>query len=320
MRFEVRLWHDRRMDPDSSYEDRFGPALRRALRVGRAARWGLQSISGRPRTILVETRWRLGDEIMALPILDALGAAYPKDMLFVLANYPDLFEGRGYIAGINAIPERVDWYILLRGSDRREYRGAVYARKAGLPVPDAPPRLLYQNWSAPLLESSPLSAGPLIAVAPETTWRTKRWPRERWETLCRALRARGARVAELGEHGLGLPVNLALAGRTTVREAACVLHYAQALVSCDNGLMHLALAAGTPTVALFGPTDPDILIRDHPGFVPLRSALECHGYWNRMAETPDPERCPLNHDCCLTSITVEEVLGALARRIGLAEW
>jgi ADP-heptose:LPS heptosyltransferase len=131
------------------------------------------------------------------------------------------------------------------------------------------------------------------------------------------LRARGALVAELGQRGLGLPADFRLAGRTTVREAACVLHQAQALVSCDCGLMHLALAAGTPVVALFGPTDPDILVRNHPGFVPLRSTLECHGYWNRMAETPDPERCPLDHDCCLSSIGVEEVLDALTRGIGL---
>lgn len=319
MRLRAPLWHDRRMDPDYSYEECFGPALRRAMRLSRSVRWGVKSISGRPRTILVEMRWRLGDEIMALPVIDALGAAYPKDQVYVLTNYPDLFEGRGYIKALNKIPEKLDWYVLLRGSDRREYRGAVYARKAGLPIPEAPPRLFIEHWDTPFLTSWKPDVEPLVAVATETTWPTKRWPREHWETLCTSLRARGARVAELGQHGSGLPIDFPLAGRTTVREAACILRHAQALVSCDCGLMHLALAAGTPVIALFGPTDPDILVRNHPGFVPLRSTLECHGYWNRMEETPDPERCPLGHECCLSSITAKAVLDAVLRRIGLAE-
>jgi ADP-heptose:LPS heptosyltransferase len=315
MRFGVPVWHDRRMDADSTFQGSLDPVLRRAFRVWRGVSWGLKSLRGKPRTLLVELRWRLGDEIMALPVIDALSAAYPGDRLYVLTNYPDLFEGRNHMAGLNTIPASVDWYLLLRGAARNEYRGAVYARKAGLPLPDARPRLMYENWATTVLDAARDRSRPLIAVAPETTWRTKQWPREHWEALCRVLRARGAKVVELGQHGLDLPVDYALAGKTSVREAACVLHEALVLVSCDNGLMHLARAAGTPVVALFGPTDPDILLRPHPDFVPLRSGLACHGYWNRLNPAPDPERCPLDHECCLSSITVDTVFESVVQRM-----
>ena len=47
-----------------------------------------------------------------------------------------------------------------------------------------------------------------------------------------------------------------LAGRTTLKQVIAVLDYAQIFVTNDSGPMHLAMAMGTPTVALFGPESP----------------------------------------------------------------
>lgn len=47
-----------------------------------------------------------------------------------------------------------------------------------------------------------------------------------------------------------------LVGRTSLRESIALIRRARLLVTGDTGPMHLAVAVGTPTLALFGPTDP----------------------------------------------------------------
>jgi ADP-heptose:LPS heptosyltransferase len=51
-----------------------------------------------------------------------------------------------------------------------------------------------------------------------------------------------------------LPGAIDLAGRLTLPEAAACLARAALYVGNDSGLMHLAAAAGAPTLGLFGPT------------------------------------------------------------------
>ena len=43
--------------------------------------------------MLVELRWRLGDELMAFPVIEALGKRYSGTRIEVLTNFPALFEG-----------------------------------------------------------------------------------------------------------------------------------------------------------------------------------------------------------------------------------
>lgn len=94
----------------------------------------------------------------------------------------------------------------------------------------------------------------------------KRWPPERFLEIIRRLDSVGQATALVGSagdrgvlgdlpHGLP-PSSLDLIGRTSVLEAAAVLSHCRALLTNDSGLMHLAGLVGTPTVALFGPTDP----------------------------------------------------------------
>ena len=120
----------------------------------------------------------------------------------------------------------------------------------------------------------------------------------------------------LGARGEGLERGIDLAGQTDVREAACLLHASDVAVCCDSGLMHLALAAGTPAVALFGPTDPAILIRNEPRLTALCSTQSCHGFWNHAENVGEPGVCPEGHACCLDSVTVDAVARAVETRLG----
>ncbi len=109
---------------------------------------------------------------------------------------------------------------------------------------------------------------PVLALGPTANWAGKVWPAERFVALARALLAgpmAGARIAVIAGPGAaeramaapvlaGLPGAIDLTGRLTLPEAAAVLKGAALFVGNDSGLMHLAAAAGAPTLGLFGPT------------------------------------------------------------------
>ena len=83
---------------------------------------------------MVEVKWRLGDEVMALPIYGALRAACPGCRLTVLRNYPELLEGNPFVDAVNRVAGAVDRYIPLRSAQRDVYRPEHYAR----PIPGTP--------------------------------------------------------------------------------------------------------------------------------------------------------------------------------------
>lgn len=302
-----------------TYEERHSRLTRNALRLSRALRWRAKGLLGTPRTLLVELNWRLGDEIMALPVFAALQARYPNMAIDVLSNYPVLFENHPAVRAVNPKAPDPDGYLLLRGASRLENRLEAYCARADVPVPATRPTLYLSDWSAPQLAAISGGDGPLIALAPGASWRSKRWPLERWCELVEQLEGDGWRVVVLGQAGEGLGCGLDLCGATSVREAACVLRSVDLTVCCDSGLMHLSLAAGTRTVGLFGPTDPDFLVRGEWLLTTLRSTQSCSGFWNHASAVDEPGICPDGHKCCLESISVDQVMATIYEQCPIRE-
>jgi len=102
-----------------------------------------------------------------------------------------------------------------------------------------------------------------VVVHAAPMFRYKEWTQQGWQTLAEALTRRGLSVAAIGGpdpaerqhlqtiwqgqvpiHRLSWPQNVAL------------LQQARLFIGPDTSTTHLAAAAGCPTVALFGPTDP----------------------------------------------------------------
>jgi heptosyltransferase II len=111
-----------------------------------------------------------------------------------------------------------------------------------------------------------LAAGfPIVALAPGAVGRGKRWPTEHYATLARRLAQDGATLWILGgpqEKVLAAQI-IEQAGERAhdltgpdLRNAILALKAADLAVSNDSGLMHIAAALGTPTIGIFGPTDP----------------------------------------------------------------
>ncbi len=106
---------------------------------------------------------------------------------------------------------------------------------------------------------------PIIALGPTANWTGKVWPPERFAELFESLGLPHARCAVFAGGGpfeaslaapllAALPGAIDLTGRLSLSEAAACLARCALFVGNDSGLMHLAAAAGTATLGLFGPT------------------------------------------------------------------
>jgi predicted lipopolysaccharide heptosyltransferase III len=109
----------------------------------------------------------------------------------------------------------------------------------------------------------------VIVLNPSTTWMTKCWPTEHFAQLGNYLLQEtgikilltGAKadiplVTQIKEKLNGVVVDIT--GSTSLKDLAAIAQKCHLFVSGDTGPLHIAAAVGTPTLSLFGPTDPQV--------------------------------------------------------------
>lgn len=140
----------------------------------------------------------------------------------------------------------------------------------------------------------------------------KRWPAERYSILANQLIERyGGGVVLLGDEGerelnfhvrnnIDHPV-LDLTGRTDVDNMGAVMQLCDTVICNDTGPMHLAVAVGTPTVGIFGPTSA----RTSGPYGPKHRAVQSHIYCGPCAKSGGPmDGCGA---ACVQRITVRDL-------------
>lgn len=100
-----------------------------------------------------------------------------------------------------------------------------------------------------------------VAVHPGSGSAAKNWPVRRYERLVRALAGSSPWLLVEGPADRASAESLGTPGAVRARDLpprtlAALLAEAALFVGNDSGVTHLAAACGTPTLALFGPTDP----------------------------------------------------------------
>jgi ADP-heptose:LPS heptosyltransferase len=157
--------------------------------------------------------------------------------------------------------------------------------------------------------------GDVVVVHPGAASPSRRWPAERWRAVVRELVRRGHRVVVTGvpdERGLCASVAGATpgaedwCGRLDLRGLADQVASARLLLCGDTGVAHLATAVGTPSVLLFGPTDP---ARWGPAMDPQVHQV----IWHRRDGDPAGDPHGAEVDVRLARTGVEEVLVAAER-------
>jgi lipopolysaccharide heptosyltransferase II len=210
----------------------------------------------------------------------------------------------------------------------------LLAMAAALPPP--PQRLFFfptaeaERAVAALIAEHCSSAGPLLVLHPGggqnpgMTLPRKRWLPERWAIVAdQLIHEYGAQVLLVGGPG---DQEVVAAVRQSMRESASVLlrrwdwnelgvllRQSDLFLGHDTGMMHLATAVGTPTIAVFGPSDPQIYgPYGKPSAYVWRPTYESPCFYEGVA-VPD---CPCAMQC-MRNVEAADVLSAARQLLSL---
>lgn len=153
-----------------------------------------------------------------------------------------------------------------------------------------------------------------VTIHPGSGGSWKCWPAERFARIVKHLQSAGHRVALIQGPADSLTVErvmsicrerppLVVTG-LKVDELAAFISSCSCYLGNDSGVTHLAAVVGTPTVALFGPTDPAVWGPRGPKVTVLSHSTECSPCAQGKAIACQPRMC-------LESITVQQVISSL---------
>ncbi len=155
---------------------------------------------------------------------------------------------------------------------------------------------------------------PVVGVSPGAAYGSaKRWTADGFaQAACRVARQQSASVALFGSESerplcddIAASIRargvaaLNLAGKTSLREFIDLASACRVFLTNDSGAMHIASAAGVPTVAIFGATDDVATGPTGPQARVVRQPVECSPCLLR--------ECPIDHRC-MTRVTPDQVV------------
>lgn len=215
----------------------------------------------------------------------------------------------------------VGWLLLARRrylmprTKQPLHRVAQIGLTLGLDPPPSP-----RLWTRPEHEARAAALlpadSPVLALAPTANWAGKIWPAERFAELALRLTGtagplEGAYVLVTGGPGeelLARPVikavpkerRLDLVGLDLLTTYAAFRH-CTLFVGNDSGLMHLAAAAGIPTLGLFGPSRDEF----YTPWGPRAAALRTPESFAELTGSPDYDH--RRTGTLMSGLTVDEV-------------
>ena len=250
-------------------------------------------------------RWRLGRSLRARGYEQAivLPNSWKSALVPFFADIPlrSGYVGESRYGLLNLL------YRTPPGKDRPDMR-LHYARLADAPgakplLPLPSPRLRVAAQEIEQVKQRFGIVGAYAVLCPGAEY----GPAKRWPYFADLARSMSLPAVVLGSasdreaaQGVG---GTNLVGKTSLDEAVTLIAGAQAVVSNDSGLMHVAAALDRPQVALFGSSSPE--------HTPPASA-EARVIWLHIECSPCYQReCPLGHFRCMKEIDVGMVLERL---------
>jgi heptosyltransferase-2 len=179
-----------------------------------------------------------------------------------------------------------------------------------------PPRLVINHAnSLEAMTHLELNADkPILALCAGAEYgEAKRWPEHYYAELAQNYIDKGGQVWLFGsekDYQVGANIKRKmganchnLCGRTALADALDLMALAEAVVSNDSGLMHVAAALDKPLVAIYGSSDPNFTPPLHTDAHIASLNLKCSPCFKRV--------CPLEHLRCLHDLTPQIVQNKL---------
>jgi heptosyltransferase-2 len=236
------------------------------------------------------------------------------------------------IAYLSGIPERIGYnrdgrgFLLTKsvpfdGDDRKVHHIDYYLNlltASGIKAEYSHP-WIYLSIQERLSARERLSGlkRPLLGINPGATYgSTKRWFPERFAEVANwFIKDTGGSViifSGKNEVDIAQEINkyipdnkLFLAGKTSLREFITLVSECDVFITNDSGPMHVAYAVGTPLVAIFGSTSPELTGPAGNENVVLKADFECSPCFERDCKKQDMR--------CMLAITSEEVFYSVKR-------
>ncbi|AZZ46925.1 lipopolysaccharide heptosyltransferase II [Pseudomonadaceae bacterium SI-3] len=204
------------------------------------------------------------------------------------------------------------------------FMALAYEPGAELPAPYPKPalRIVEHSRDAALTRFELSLDRPVLALCPGAEFgESKRWPAEHFAKVAEVKIREGWQVWLFGsknDHAVGEQIlqqlipglreeALNLAGETSLAEAIDLLSCAEAVVSNDSGLMHVAAALGRPLVSVYGSTSPAFTPPLSDQVEVVRLGLDCSPCFERT--------CRFGHNNCMRELTPRPVIEALGRLV-----
>jgi lipopolysaccharide heptosyltransferase III len=269
-----------------------------------------------PRVLIVALR-RLGDVLLATPLIRSVKRAFPQAAIDVLvfAGTEGILTGNPDVSAVLTIPQRpgigetlaltlrffkrYDLALSTQTGDRPTFLAVLAGRQSAGPVEAsglaaAVKRLVLSRsyvsdhglhrvvdvlrlaeligipaqaeivCPAGATRPALAPAQPYAVIHAAPMFIYKRWTVDGWRNLAAALRERGLATAVTGAatdrdylDGVWRDSDVVrLDGKLAWPELAALIAGARIYIGPDTAITHLAAAAGTPTIALYGPTNP----------------------------------------------------------------
>jgi heptosyltransferase-2 len=233
------------------------------------------------------------------------------------------------------IPERVGFVGEARFGLINRWRWGEKAlprfidKNAALALPDGAP--LPPEWPVPQLrvpaeeiarwrQANGLGTAPAVALGPGSVGASKRWTY--YPEAARLLAEQGLDVWVVGGPGeKAMATEIVAAGGprvrdltgTDLRNGILAVAAAKVAISNDSGLMHIAAAAGTRTMGIFGPTSPYLWapLNGLAATVLTKTQLSCQPCQRTI--------CTMNDHRCMRDIPASDVVATITRVMAEAE-
>jgi ADP-heptose:LPS heptosyltransferase/GT2 family glycosyltransferase len=274
------------------------------------------------RRVLIRRLGARGDVLLLTPAIRALLTKWPQAEIQVITKCPEMLSG---MPGVKMATQGTKYFDHVYDLDLSyEARPNVHIVQA---YADALEVALPSKWQIEMFPTAEerawgfrKSRGMKVALihAGVTTWPGKNWPLDRMNEVVRQLKALGYFTIAVGAaDSPRAGCDDTVAGQGTPQALYALARHSSLFVGLDSMPQHVASAANVPSVVMFGPTNPKMIVRPTPRIKAVQgdvTMVPCVGEHGRRTKAITQAPCAGD---CAKAVTVEMMMRAVRGLIAM---